>query len=179
MEQLTLLEKLIEPKVLKILQVFFEDEDKDFYLIELSKRCGTPPASTFRIIKKLSSLGIITLVMVSKFKFYRFNKTKETDALRNIIKKDKKILDLFVEKAREIEGLRQIVLHGAETKDKADILLVGEAIDTTFVKSIVFEIKEKYNFTISWLPLAESQYEQMISMGLYNEEKRTLFLRKT
>jgi hypothetical protein len=183
MEQFSLVEKLIEPKTLKLLQVFFDNEDKDFYLIELSKRSGIPPASTFRIINKLCSLGIIELMMVNKFKFYKIKKDKETDFLKSLVKKDKKALDLFVERIREIEGVKQIVLHGKEAKDKADLLLIGDNIDASFVKSIAFEIKEKYSFTISWMMLSMEQYEQMLgmgsSMGLAAETKRSLFLRKT
>lgn len=183
MEQISLFEKLIEPKTLKLLRVFFDDEDKDFYLIELSKRSGTPPASTFRIINRILSLGIIELRMVNKFKFYKVMKNKETDFLKSLIKKDKKALDLFVERIREIEGVKQIVLHGKETKDKADLLLIGDNIEASFVKSIAFEIKEKYGFTISWMTLSMEQYEQMLSMGssmgLAAETKRSLFLRKT
>lgn len=183
MAELSLIENLIDKKILKVLQVFFDDEDKEFYLLELSKRSGVAQASVFRILKTLSSLGIIDIIMVNKFKFYKVRKNKETDTLKTLIKKDKKALDLFVEKIREMEGVKHIVQHGVETKDKADLLLIGDNIDAAFVKSIAFEIKDKYNFTISWMALSPEQYEQMLSMGssvgLSAETKKSIFLRKT
>jgi len=183
MAELSLIENLIDKKILKVLQVFFDDEDKEFYSLEVSKRSGIAPASAFRILKYLASLGIIDIIMVNKFKFYKVKKDKDTDMLKSLIKKDKKALDLFVEKVREIAGIKQIVQHGAETKDKADLLLIGDNIDVAFVKAVAFEIKEKYNFNISWMALSMEQYEQMLGMGssvgLASETKRSLFLRKT
>ena len=179
MAELSLIENLIDPKVLKILQVFFDDEEKEFYLSEVSKRSGVAPASVFRILKTLFRIGILDMIMVNKFKFYKVKKNKETDTIKTLIKKDKRILDLFVERIREMEGVKQIVLHGAETKDKADLLVIGDNIDASFVKTVAFEIKDKYNFTISWLALTIEQYEQMSSMGLYGGDKKPLFLRKT
>jgi hypothetical protein len=183
MAELSLIENLIDKKILKVLQVFFDDEEKEFYSLEVSKRSGVAPASTFRCLKFLTSVGIIDIIIVNKFKFYKVKKDKDTDMLKSLIKKDKRALDLFVEKIREIAGIKQIVQHGNETKDKADLLLIGDNIDAAFVKSIAFEIKEKYGFTISWMTLSMEQYEQMLgmgqSMGLATETKRSLFLRKT
>ncbi|MBR9690353.1 hypothetical protein GOV08_01585 [Candidatus Woesearchaeota archaeon] len=178
MDDNSVLEQLFDQKILKLLQVFFSDEEKEFYLREIAQKAGVAPASTFRIINKLVKLNVLELVTVSKFKLYKIKKNKAAEELKKLLSKDKRILDLFVEKVRELPEVRQIILHGKEGKDKANVLLIGEGIDSTFVKSLTYNIKERYKFSISSLTLAEDQYEQMSLMGLYSGEKKTLFLRR-
>ena len=146
-------------------------------LREISKKSGVPVASTFRIINRLLSMNLIRLVRINKFKLYKLANTKETDFLKNILKKDKNILGFFVDRIKDVEGISQVILHGREAKDKANILLIGENINPSLVKALTYEIKQQYNFNISSLSLTHEQYRQMLSMGLYSGEKKNLFTR--
>ena len=82
-----------------------------------------------------------------------------------------------MESASKIPNVESLILHGSELKDRANILIIGENVDSNLVKNICGEIKEEYNFTVSALTLAKAQFEQMSDMGLYSGKRKTLFER--
>ena len=174
-DNIKLLEELFDKKVLKILKLFLADKDNEFYLREAAKLSKVPVASTFRIINKLVSLNLITEKKIKKFKLYRISQNKNIEFLESFIKEEKRIVEIFVESASKIHGVESLILHGEESKDRANILVIGENIDSNIVKNICGEIKEKYNYIISPLTLARVQFKQMSNMGLYSGKRETLF----
>lgn len=178
MENPQILEDLFDKKIIQILTVFYEDEEAEFYLMEVSKKAKVPIATTFRIVNKLVGLGVLEQLNVKKLKLYKLSKNKTSEFLKKIMKKDKQILDLFIEKISPIKGLQKAILQGKETKNKANILLIGDIEDKELIRSAVYEIKEKYNYTITHLELKEDQYEQMSVMGLYSGEKKVVYQKK-
>lgn len=175
MEAKDILEQLIDPKTLKIIRIFFEDDKKQFYLREISKLTEVSPASSFRIINKLVNLKIIELLISAKFKTYKLADNETTRFLGQLIKKQKQILQILVTRLKEIEGLEEVILYGKEEKDKANILLIGTNIPADLAKDICTSIQEEFNYTIKPLTLTREQFDQMDSMGLYPEKKRVLF----
>jgi ACT domain-containing protein len=75
-------------------------------------------------------------------------------------------------------GLHAIVLHGEEAKDRANVLLIGNNINSDKIKEICGEIKEEQGFIISPLTLTAEQYDAMSKMGLYSGKKNILFERR-
>lgn len=177
MEEVNVLEGLFDPKILKIVRLFLNEKDNQFYLREISNKVNVPVATTFRIIKKLLKLGIIEEIKIKKFKFYKIKEGSNIKFLESFIREEKRILDLFIDKIKNIEGINSIILHGKEMKDRANILIIGENIDSNSIKQLCGEIKDKYNFNISSLTLTEDQFKQMSSMGLYSGQKKTLYQR--
>jgi len=175
MSNLNLLEELFDKKKLSILKFFLQNKDKEFYLRELSKETSIPIATTYRIVRKLVKLEILKEIKIKKFKLYKINESKDIEFLESFIKEGRRIIEMFVEKAKEIANIEGIIMHGEETETKANILLIGEGIDSNEIKKICAEIKEKYNFVITPLTLAKEQFEQMSRMGLYSGKKRVLF----
>ncbi|MEM4267545.1 MAG: hypothetical protein QXK37_01810 [Candidatus Woesearchaeota archaeon] len=177
MEELEVLEGLFDKKVIRILKVFFRDRTKQFYLQEVSEQSNVPIATTSRILNKFAKNDIIEVQKVSRIKLYRLKGGKKTDFLGEIFKEDTHIIKLFISHVSKMPGIRRIILHGREQKDRANILLIGEGLDHGEIKRICAEIRDKYKFLISDLSLTEEQYYQMTSMGLYQGEKRVLFER--
>jgi len=70
-----------------------------------------------------------------------------------------------------------ILLHGEEARDRANVLLIGDDIDSGKIKEICGSIKEEHNFIISPLTLTAEQYDSMSKMGLYSGKKNILFER--
>ena len=91
------------------------------------------------------------------------------------VKENIRIIEKFVEKARLISGIKTMILHGKEQKDRASVLLIGANIDPGAVKALCADTKEKYNFVVSTLSLTDEQYDQMSHMGLYSGPKKILF----
>ena len=79
----------------------------------------------------------------------------------------------FLHAAAEITGINKIILHGKASKNKANLILIGENIVLPKVKQVCSEIKAK-GFNLSFIPLAPDQYQQMMKMGLYSGEKTVL-----
>ncbi len=175
MEDVRVLEKLFDNKMLSILKLFIADKEKQYYLREIAKLTKTSPASTYRILNKLCDLEIIQRIEIKNAIFYQMEENKKTEFLEKFLKTDKRILDVFVENVKNMPGLKTVILHGKEKKDMANVLLIGENIDANEVKRLCAETKEKFNFTISSLTLTQEQYNQMSSMGLFSGTKKILY----
>ena len=130
------------------MEFFFNNPEEDFYMREVAKKTKIPIATTFRIINKLKILEILKENKLRNFKVYRLKQTKNTSFLQDINAQKKSALNEFVEKASLIDEVKQIILHGKEEKNKANILLIGSNIPVEKVKSSVVQIKENYDFTI-------------------------------
>ena len=175
MENLKILESLFDKKKLKVLKLFLQEKDKEFYLREVAKSTGVSIATTFRIIQKLASLNLIDVIIINKFKLYKLAQNDNTQFLESFLKEGKRIVQYFVEEIKKLPSVEAVILHGKETEEKANVLLIGEGINANEVKRICGLIKEQYNFTVSALSLTKEQFAQMSTMGLYSGEKKVLF----
>ncbi|MBR9692194.1 helix-turn-helix domain-containing protein [Candidatus Woesearchaeota archaeon] len=178
MQAVDVLTDLFDKKILAILNTIINDKTGGMYLGEISKAANVPNPTTFRIINKLVKLELFEEIKIKKLKLYKFKRTGKSDFLYKMFKKDVQVLKIFISKVKDMSGLQAIVLHGEEAKDRANILLIGENIDSGKIKEICAKIKEDHNFTISPLTLTAEQYDSMSKMGLYSGKKNILFEKK-
>lgn len=175
MEPTQLLEELFDKKLISILRFFISTPEEEFYLREISSKTKVPVATTFRIINQLVKLQIIKLHQIKKTKLYSWAKNKNTKFIESILLEEKKtILEAFIEKIMHQE-ISMIILHGKETKDKSNLLIIGNNLDLNRINTAASEIREKENYNIITLTLAPEQYNQMSSMGLFPEKKTILY----
>lgn len=175
MGETNLLEQLFDSKILKIIRLFLNEKEGQFYLREISIKTNVPVATTYRFIKKLLGLDLIEEIKIKKFKLYKLKESYNIVFLESFIREEKRILDVFVDKIKIIPGVKSLILHGKEMKDRANILIIGDNVDSNLVKQICADIKEKYNFTISSLTLTDDQFNQMSNMGLYSGQKKMIY----
>ncbi|RMF05358.1 ArsR family transcriptional regulator [Candidatus Woesearchaeota archaeon] len=175
LDKLKIIETLFDKKKIRILQTLLKHPEKDFYLRELSRMAGVPPATTFRIISLFEKTGLVQTIKVSRIKLYRASENENMRFLAGFLKEEPLVIDTFVEKASKVEGVERIIQHGKSEKNKANILIIGSGVDSEKIKQISAEILERYNFRISSLTLSQEQFEQMRSMGLYSGIKKTLY----
>lgn len=178
METVEILEQLFDTKMLAVLKHFINNEKKQFYLREVAKSTRLPPATTYRILGKLIKLNILKKEEIKNLKLYHLEDNKKTEFLKAVLKIEKRVIDSFVDSVKVLPGVKSIILHGKEQKDRANLLLIGTDIDGNEVKRLCAEIKEKYSFTVSSLSLTEAQYEQMSSMGLFSGDKVELYAQR-
>ena len=167
---------LLDDKKLAIMDILF-NSNEEMYLGEIAKAAKVPVASAYRIINDLIKLGIVKVNQIKKLKLYSVEKNEKTLFWGNILRKGVQVLDEFISKIKDIDGLQEIMLHGEARKDRANLLLIGEKLDESVLKRAVGEIKDKYNFVITYLPLTLLQYKQMSAMGMYGEKKKVLWER--
>ena len=177
MQEVEVLTTLFDNKILSVLAVLVNDTSGGLYLREISKYSKVSDASTFRIIKKLIKVGLVEQLKIKKLKLYKFRNTDKTEFLYKMLKKDIQVMQLFIDEIKKIPGVQSILLHGKESNERANVLLIGVNIDSDRVKEICGDIKVKHNFIISPLILAPEQFEQMSSMGLYSGKEKVLFKR--
>jgi len=174
MESDKLLESLFDKKILLILRLFIKKTDQKLTLQEVSRSTKVPLASVFRILKRLVLLEIISVEKTKHLKVYSIIDNDHTKLLSNMLKGTKTIMDEFLEQVNSIDGVKRIIMHGKEEKDKANVIIIGENIDTAKIKDVVVNIRQKHLFTITDLVLTESQYIQMAAMNLFSGKKEVL-----
>ncbi len=175
METGKLLEELFDKKILNILRVFLNNPEEEFYLRELSRKTRVPVATVFRIVSKLRSLELIEEHKIKKFKLYSLKKGPNIDVLQQFLEDKRSILNDFIDKIRDLDGLQMVVLHGKEEKNKANLLIIGTGLNRDFIRSTVANIKDRYDYKIIYLTLDPAQFNQMSSMGLYPGKKTILY----
>jgi len=77
-----LLEQLLDPKIARILNILLKKDEELFHLTKISEDSAVPLASAFRVMKKLSSLGIVDITVVGKIKLYKLSDKKEVQQLK-------------------------------------------------------------------------------------------------
>ena len=177
MDNIKVIEGLFDQKKIKVLKLFLNNSNKEFYLREIAQITNVPPATTYRILNKLIILKLISMNKISKFKLYRLAENDSVKFLESFLKESMQLKDYYVNAISKVAGVQSIILHGQEIEDRANILIIGENVNNQQLKEIAAELKEKYKYTLSYLVLAKEQYEQMSNMGLYSGKKKVLFRR--
>ena len=175
MRDIETLSVLFDNKIVAILAVLVNDSTGGLYLREIAKYADVSDATTFRIINNLLKANIVGQQKIKKLKLYRFKTNDNTRFLYKLLKKDIQIIQIFVEKASKLRGIQAILLHGKESNQRANILIIGTNIDAGQIKELCGSIKEEYQFVISPLTLTAEQFEQMSKMGLYSGKEKVLF----
>ena len=173
-----ILESLISPSTLRILKLFLNNEDQEYYLREISKLTRIPPATVFRIVAQLVDKRILLVHQIKRFKLYHYN-IEDAGFLADLLQDRKSAVAEFIKLIGEFEGVQMVVLLGKEEKDKSNILVIGNDMDIDSIKRNAVFISDKYKFNIILLTLTPEQYNQMSSMGLYPGKKRILFETET
>lgn len=169
-----LLEALISPSTLKILKLFINNEDQQYYLREIAKVTRIPPATTYRVLQHLTDIGLVDVSVIKRFKLYSLN-IDNSRFLVDILQDRKSAVMEFVNSIKSFDGVQMVVLHGKEEKDKASVLVIGNGMDIESIKRNGVYMSDKYKFNIILLVLSPDQYNQMSSMGLYPGKKKILF----
>lgn len=177
MADIDILKQLFDKKILRIIDVFLQNKNKQFYLRELSRIANVSPATTYRIIGKLVKAGIIEEIKISKFKVYKIIINEKTKGLSKLLKKETNPTEIFVEKLKNLDGIDSIILHGKKTNKSANILIIGNDNMSKKVSGITLDIKQKHKFNIDFLILSDLQFRQMTKLGVYSGEKKILWER--
>lgn len=170
-----LVRSLFDNKMLNVLDVFLQNAESQFFLKEISQQSRVPLTSCYRIVRRLLKVGVVHEVKVNRFSVYQLNPSELTAFLEEIVIEEKHCVEDFVEAVRDLPGVQQVILHGAETKDKANVLVIGEDVDTSRFRPLIADMRLNKKFTISALTLNPDQYKQMSDMGLYSGKKKILF----
>jgi Fe2+ or Zn2+ uptake regulation protein len=174
----SILEEFLDAKMLSILKLFLFNEDKKYYLREISKKAKVPVATVFRYVKRLKELGVVQEEAIKKLKLYYISNNKDVDFLRSLLEEKRSAIEEFVDFTSKQVGVDAIAMHGEESRDRTNVVVIGSGIDSTAIKQKVGDIKEKLNFNIIELILDPVQFSQMSSMGFFTGKKVILWEKK-
>ncbi|MFP4567409.1 MAG: helix-turn-helix domain-containing protein [Candidatus Woesearchaeota archaeon] len=174
MDKKKVIETLFDRKIIKILRLFVNNPERQYYLREIARVTKVPPASAHRIILQLKELELIIEYKDRYLKTYVANEQNLT-IFSSILEDKKSAIQEFADFIKTVEGVDMAIQHGKEERDKVSVLIVGEGINQNLIRDRTNEIKEKYKFNIIYLLLSPIQYDQMASMGLYPGKKIILW----
>lgn len=152
-----------------ILSLFFENEDKDFYLREISKITGVPPSNIKRELKKLEDDRLFLTHKTGNLLFYRLNKKHPLfKELKKILSQEigiefdlKKILKLF--KTIEIAFIYGSYASKKNRSDSdIDLMIIGSP-NKEKLENQISELEKKYQKEINY---------QIISPEAFNKKKK-------
>ena len=169
MNKKELLGNLIDEKKAAVIKVLL-DAKEELVLKEIAHKSKVPITSTFRILHELVRLGVIKRREWKTSKVYLKEQTETVTFLEELFAEEYDGIPDFIQGMQDLAGVQNIILHGGRKKNKANILLIGEGIDSGKVEALCATIRER-GFEITHVPLTKEQYTQMSKMGLYAGEK--------
>jgi len=164
-----LLATLFDAKTVEVLKKLLVKKDI-FYLRDLSRETNVSLATTYRIVQKLTKLGLVSKEQKDKFTFYTLVKDspvyKELYTLIIGTAPDP-IATLRSELEKKGKEFSLYLLKGREKK----IFIVSAKLDDATVKPIIDKIAGKTGQKLNYLVLKPAQFNQMQEMGLIDKNK--------
>lgn len=177
MDKRKVFETLFDDKIIKILRLFVNNPNEEYYLREISRHTKVSTATTFRIVNTMRDLELLKEQRNKHLKTYSLI-AENASFFIEMLEDKRSALQEFSDFVRGVEGVDLAILHGKEEKDRVSVLVVGHEIDSEEIRSKSIELKQKYGFNIILLVLDPEQYDQMVSMGLYPGKKVILYSRE-
>jgi DNA-binding IclR family transcriptional regulator len=84
---MSVLYTLVDPKILRILDLFLKNKGKFFHLNKIAREAKVPLSTTFRIVNRLVTLDIVEQTTIDKFKIYRLSENQKTSDLEHEVRK--------------------------------------------------------------------------------------------
>jgi len=95
-----------------------------------------------------------------------------------LLKKDEDPLQKFIETIAAHPRSKKVILESKEG-NSARVLVIGDFLPQEKINKLVQEIKDKYNFKISYVEISESQYVKLREFKNYNLEQKIIWERKS
>ncbi|MBI2666971.1 helix-turn-helix domain-containing protein [Candidatus Woesearchaeota archaeon] len=170
MEKKEVLANLVDAKKAAVLRVVLNSQD-ELYLKEISQKSSVPMSSAFRILQGLVKAGVLERREWKTSKVYSCKKETK-NFLKELFTEDSPAVQDFLQALKPIPGIENIFLH-SDKRGKNMVLIVGKNLPSELIERIAAQIRENGQ-DINCLALARDQYEQMLRMGLYPQEKKVL-----
>ncbi len=162
-----LLTELIDSKIAAVLRVML-NASEELYLKEISTKSNVPITSVFRILNQLVEMDVLEKKEWKNSKVYKCKQNERVDFLKELFHEEFDGVRVFLDQVREMSSVSSVIMQGERSKDRANVLLIGQNINVEKVDSICDELR-RHNFDLSYLTLTKEQYEQMSRMGMYTK----------
>jgi len=167
-----LLSNLFDKKTVEVLKKLLLKQ-KNFYIRDLSKETGVPLATTYRIIQKLVSLGLVEKNEMDKFVFYSVKKDSPVyqDVHTLVFGTSADPLELFRLTIKE----RHSGAFSAYKDKDGKIFIVSDLIKEAEVAEIAAYVFGKTQTKPNYIVTTRDFFQKMQDMGLVSKDKLTIF----
>jgi len=152
-----------------ILEEFFHNTDKAYYLQELGKVLGKKVGVFQRDINKLVENGILEDYHRGNNRFFKLNKIHPLfPEFKNIFLKTTGVVGLLEKELTNIDGIEKAFIYGSIASGKedlnsdVDLFVVGEADEMVLI-NIVNDIEKRIGREINYILISEEEFERKIS----------------
>ncbi|MEM4714228.1 MAG: winged helix-turn-helix domain-containing protein [Candidatus Nanoarchaeia archaeon] len=171
-EKTALLASLFDKKTVDILRILLL-KPGNFYIRDLSKETGVPLATTYRIIQKLASLGLVQKKEFEKFVLYSINKEAPIyHEVHNLIfGTPSDPLELFKSTLKERFGGAYTAYQDRDKK----IFIVSDILKESDIAEIAQLIFNKTGVKPNYILITRDFFQKMQDMNLVQKDKLQLF----
>ncbi|MBI2040631.1 MAG: helix-turn-helix domain-containing protein [DPANN group archaeon] len=166
-ERSVLLANLFDAKTVEVLKRLLHKKDV-FYLRDVARESSVSLATTFRIVQKLITLGLVKKVQQDKFVFYHIVRDtpifNEIHAL--IVGSAPDPIKLFKDKL--LERFNNFTIY--KDKDKK-LFVVGDEIKNGELDELAKSIQDQTGTKINFMILQSQMFDSMNNMGLISKDK--------
>lgn len=173
-----ILKDLFDEKIIKIINLFIDSPEKKYFLTDVANLAKVNITTTFRILNKLAEKGFLKTQIIGKVRFYQLDQNEKTKELMKLLKKDDDPLQKFIETIASHPRSKKVILESKEG-NSARVLVIGDFLPQEKMNRAVQEIKERYNFKISYVELSEAQYIKLREFKNYNLDQKIIWERKS
>ena len=162
-----LLSSLFDKKTVELLKRLLLKKDV-FYLRDISRETGVSLATTYRIVQRLCSLGLVKKEQKDKFTFYYLVRDSATfnEIHDLVIGSAPDALAIFREKL----GEKFTNFKLFKDKDKK-LFVVSDEAKQAEVAEIAKAVQDQAGGKINFMVVQPQMFENMCDMGLVNKEK--------
>lgn len=147
-----MLKKLFTSSVrVKILDLFFHNQDQEFYIRELTRVLDEQINSVRRELDNLKKIGILKTKTKNRKKYYFINhEFLFIEELKNIFLKASSQNTGLTQKITKLGNISFLILSGnfVETESDADLLVVGEIDKTELATTLEKDIEYPVRFSV-------------------------------
>jgi len=161
-----LLSQIFDEKTVAVLSGLLQKKD-EFGIRELAREAGVSAATTYRIVQKLSAIGLVSKRKRGKSVYYNLVKnTKGFNQIYGVIIGElPKPLDVLREELmRRFGGDFKVLARGSEGNKK--IFVVSDRNIAAEHNDLAREVYEKTGQKLAFVCVSQTQFEQMREVGI-------------
>lgn len=150
----------------KLLQLFFSDSSKRYYLRELERILDVPVGNIRRELLSLEKIGLFKREKAGKQVYYFLNKDSALfEDFKNIVFKTIGVQGELKKELEKIKGIKQAFIYGSFAKDKEDslsdidLMIIGK-IDEDLLISKISKLENLFKREINYHLIDEEEWEE-------------------
>lgn len=150
----------------KILQLFFFDPEKKYYLRELERILDIPVGNIRREFLTLEKLGLFKREKMGKQVYYLLNKNSALfEDFKSIISKTIGVVGTLSKELKKIKGIKSAFIFGSFAKNKEDsssdidLMIIGD-VDEDLLIAKISKLENLFRREVNYYLVDEKEWEK-------------------